>query len=100
MQFFWALFCRPYEKEVLLSFAKHYQTNESMPEELYNKVQAARNYRCVLSLKASLLHPEGSALRNSYRLPILCRYLWKHSYLPMHSPLDAHSRCTFTCCVQ
>lgn len=36
---------RAHEKPVLLSFARHYQTNESMPDDLVNKVEATRNYR-------------------------------------------------------
>ncbi|EIE24270.1 oligopeptidase A [Coccomyxa subellipsoidea C-169] len=34
-----------HEKPVLLSFARHYETNKSMPEDLVNKIEAARNYR-------------------------------------------------------
>ena len=39
--------CRPYTRNVCFSFARHYQTNESMPEALYAKLLAARNYRCA-----------------------------------------------------
>lgn len=46
--------CRPYEKDVIMSFARHYQTNESLPQELYNKLKAARNYRCEILLHRKL----------------------------------------------
>lgn len=46
--------CRPYEKDVIMSFARHYQTNESLPQELYNKLKAARDYRCEILLHRKL----------------------------------------------
>ena len=37
--------CRPYEREVAFSIGRHYLTNETLPEELYQKIIATRNYR-------------------------------------------------------
>ena len=42
---YWNLACRPYEREVIFSIARHYKTNETLPEELYQKIAATRNYR-------------------------------------------------------
>ena len=51
--------CRPYEREVVFSIGKHYKTNETLPEELYQKIAAARNYRSVeASFATSALKPD------------------------------------------
>ena len=51
--------CRPYEREVIFSIGKHYKTNETLPEELYEKIAAARNYRSVqASFATSALEPD------------------------------------------
>ena len=42
--------CRPYEREVAFAIGKHYQTNESLPEDLYQKISASRNYRYASGL--------------------------------------------------
>ena len=36
-------FC--YERKTLFSFAKHHETGEPLPEELYQKLCAARTFR-------------------------------------------------------
>ena len=36
-----------YNRATLNSFARHYETGEAMPEELYKKLVAARTYRCA-----------------------------------------------------
>jgi len=41
----WNLARRPYEREVIFSIGRHYKTNETLPEELYKKIAATRNYR-------------------------------------------------------
>merc|ERR1712124_46982 len=35
-----------YHKNTLMSFAKHYKTGETLPDDLYDKLVAAKNYRC------------------------------------------------------
>ena len=51
--------CRPYEREVIFSIGKHYKTNETLPEELYQKIAAARNYRLgQASFAMSALQPD------------------------------------------
>lgn len=34
-----------YERQCLFSFARHHETGEPLPEELYQKLVAARTYR-------------------------------------------------------
>merc|ERR1712224_720171 len=34
-----------YHKTTLMSFAKHYKTGETLPDDLYDKLVAAKNYR-------------------------------------------------------
>ncbi|CAL8462166.1 g1697 [Coccomyxa elongata] len=46
----------PHEPRVLLSFARHYLTNEIMPDELVKKVMAARNYRSGTDTLRQLLY--------------------------------------------
>ncbi|PPD94850.1 hypothetical protein GOBAR_DD08131 [Gossypium barbadense] len=51
-----------YHRDTLMSIAKHYQTGESIPEEVYLKLLAARTFRAgSLSLRQLLLMPGGYA---------------------------------------
>jgi oligopeptidase A len=34
-----------YDRSTLYSFAKHFRSGEALPEELYRRLKAARNYR-------------------------------------------------------
>lgn len=34
-----------YDRKTLFGFARHYQTGEALPEELYQRLLAARTYR-------------------------------------------------------
>jgi len=43
-----------YDKKTLYSFAKHYQTGEPLPEELFNKVKAAKNFQAGLQMMRQL----------------------------------------------
>ena len=36
-----------YDRKTLNSFARHYESGEPLPEELYQRLLAARTYRCV-----------------------------------------------------
>lgn len=36
-----------YDRKTLYSFAKHYESGEPLPEELYQRLLAARTYRWV-----------------------------------------------------
>lgn len=39
--------CR--ERQCLFSFAKHHETGEPLPEDLYEKLKAAHTFRCRLT---------------------------------------------------
>lgn len=39
--------CRCYHRPTLDSFARHFETGEALPEDLYQKLVAAKNFRCV-----------------------------------------------------
>ena len=39
-----------YDKETLYSFAKHYETNEPLPIELFEKIKAAKNFQAGLQM--------------------------------------------------
>ena len=43
-----------YHQPTLYGFAKHYETGEPMPVELYNKVKAAKNFQAGLGLLRQL----------------------------------------------
>lgn len=38
-------FLTKFYRDTLMGIAKHYETGESLPEEIYNKLLAARTYR-------------------------------------------------------
>jgi oligopeptidase A len=44
-----------YDRETLFGFAKHYQTGESLPEELFQSVKAAKNFHAGIALIRQLL---------------------------------------------
>ena len=41
---------RPYDKPTLKSFAKHYVTGETLPDDMYNRLVAAKNFRSASSV--------------------------------------------------
>lgn len=44
-----------FDKNTLYTFAKHYKTNEPLPEELFEKVTKAKNYQAGLAMIRQLL---------------------------------------------
>merc|ERR1712216_992007 len=64
-----------YHKTTLMSFAKHYKTGETLPDDLYDKLVAAKNYRSGtmmlrqlhfsvtdLDLHATFTHGQGESI--------------------------------------
>jgi oligopeptidase A len=43
-----------FDKKTLYSFAKHYETGEPLPEELFNKIKAAKNFNAGLQMMRQL----------------------------------------------
>lgn len=43
-----------YDKKTLYSFAKHYQTGEPLPLELFNKIHAAKNFQAGMQMMRQL----------------------------------------------
>lgn len=48
-----------YDRPTLYAFAKHYETGAPLPEELFEKVKAAKNFQAGMSLQSTgtYLHP-------------------------------------------
>jgi hypothetical protein len=49
-----------YDRPTLYAFAKHYETGAPLPEELFEKVKAAKNFQAGMSLQSTALiciHP-------------------------------------------
>ena len=45
-------FC--YQKSTLMSFAKHYETNEPLPADLFQKIHASRNFQSAMAMSRQL----------------------------------------------
>ena len=43
-----------YDKSTLYSFAKHYETDESLPEEYFDKLKGAKTYQAGLAMTRQL----------------------------------------------
>jgi oligopeptidase A len=49
-----------YDRPTLYAFAKHYETGAPLPEELFEKVKAAKNFQAGMSVAAvdgTYMHP-------------------------------------------
>ena len=73
-----------YDKPTLMSFAKHYQTGEAIPDDMFNKLTAAR---CAVPFGFSLYSPEKSTQTNSAVTAVrlfavicaVCAAAWQHN---------------------
>ena len=54
-----------YDKDTLYSFAKHYVTNEPLPEELFHKLKAAKNFQAGLLMLRQLFFGATDMLLHS-----------------------------------
>lgn len=57
-----------YDRPTLYAFAKHYETGAPLPEELFEKVKAAKNFQAGMSLQSTgtYLHPTTCTFPFSY----------------------------------
>ncbi len=76
------LLARCYNRETLNSFARHYETGEPLPEDLYQKLVAARTFRSApapisrFCIHTSILHSPACRLQESYTIGSLAASVW------------------------
>lgn len=86
-----------YDKKTFDSFAKHWETNQPVPPELFERIRAARTYRKGESTHSSLQHanthcsaPAGCGVLNAGTPGPRCigvtRARWSRSYAGVQQP--------------
>ncbi|GAB4275018.1 MAG: M3 family metallopeptidase [Candidatus Rifleibacteriota bacterium] len=79
-----------YHKPTLLGMAKHYETGETLPEELFNKIKASKNFRSGTAMMRQLellsidmyLHSEFDPAGNEKPLEVARRFANQYRVMP------------------
>jgi hypothetical protein len=74
-----------YDKPTLYSFAKHYQTSEPLPTDMFERLKAAKTYRSATQMLRQVGDEAGAVGPARQRVCLSAAFTWSlHACLPVN----------------